>query len=125
VFIVRHALVAAPTRLDLNALGIAIHAERHAEAAGHQRLIACSVDLVRAVRFGFHPPRRRAELGTRFVLARNDGVGGLLNILFSQWAFQSFDSALGIIARCQFADQIAVAHAHVHDAFVRPPRRAE
>ena len=125
VFVVWHALVAAPTHLDLNALSVAIHAESHAEAAGHQRLIAGSVDLVGGIRFRFHPPRGRAKLGTGFVLAGHDGVGGLLRILLSQRAFQSFDSTLSIFARSQFTDKIAVSHVHVHDAFVRSPRRAE
>ena len=125
VFVVWYALVAAPTRFDLDVLGVAIDAESHAEAARHQRLIAGSVDLVRSIRFGFHPPGRRPKLGTRFVLTGHDGVGGFLDILLGQRAFKPFDTASSILARCQLANQIAVAHAHVHDVLVRATSRAE
>ena len=125
VFLVGHTLVAAPARLDLDALGVAIDAEGHAETAGHQRLIAGGVDLVRCIRFGFHPPGRGSELGTRFVLARYDRVAGFLDLVLRQWTFQPFDATLRRFAWCQLANQIAVAHTHVHDALVRAARRAE
>src|SRR5690606_4895845 len=39
-------LIATPTYFDLDPFGITVHAEGHAEAARHQRLVAGRVDLV-------------------------------------------------------------------------------
>ena len=45
-FVLVTALIPSPARLNLNPVGITIHAEGHAEAAGHQRLIAGGINLV-------------------------------------------------------------------------------
>ena len=119
------ALIPAPARFDLDPVGITIHAEGHAETAGHQRLVAGGIDLVRRIRFRLHTPGGRSKLRTRLVPSGSLGLRGRLKVVIGQWPVQPLNAALCGLTRGQFANQVAVAHTHVDNTFTGATSGAE
>ena len=119
------ALIPAPARFDLNPIGVTIHTECQTEAARHQRLITGGIDLVSRIRFRIHTPGGRTKLRTRLVASGSLGLRGRLKVVIGQWPIQPLDAALCGLTRGQFANQVAIPHTHVDDAFTGAASGAE
>lgn len=59
------------------------------------------------------------------MLTRCLGAGGFLGLVIRQRPFEPLDATLCRLTRGELADQVAIAHAHIDDAFVRAASRAE
>ncbi|MNV90098.1 hypothetical protein D3C71_1844480 [compost metagenome] len=81
-------------------------------------MIAGRVDLIGGVGLGLDAARRRAELRTGFMLTWRLGIGRLLDFVGRQWPLKPLDPALCRIAWSELTDEIAIAHAHIDNAFV-------
>src|SRR4051812_14839045 len=91
--------IASPTGLDFDCLRVSVHAECDAEGRRYERLTGGRIDFTRAF-FRIYLPGSASKL--------LDLVG--------------FDA---LSLRREFADQITVAHTHIHDLLERAVRRAE